>query len=837
MGRTKMPNKTSHRLMSRAVVATTALLSLLLSMEEISWAAQRLNSQQLERQVVFSEGFESDGTMSVMHANGRYEINFVGVSKERAATGVSSFKVDVTWIGGTSIDWSSVPILIPTYGNPVVRGKLYIERGAVRFGHVITVPEAGTKGSVVSGIKVGELNDGWTEWRSTSLGTPGDAAYMQAIAVFTGPPDGEGRTVFYVDDLEIEAALPDGYETELKARIAQIKVERESNLHEAALALATQFGELATEIDSVQIAFPASASAELTGYWQRLRGYRDETRSQLEIQLAKLRAKIPSAISSVRQLLARVEKAHASCRSLAAYAADYPTAPYIVWIIDPVSNEKVLPRKFPVPGIVGTELSISACPGEYEPASFALHGFKELRNVNVESSDAKSGDFILSSAQIDVRIVKCWWQAGVGVSDVRHPTLTPELLLKDSQFVRVDNETKSNTLRDFKAPRDVSELQPVTIPADETQQFWVTVHVPEGMPPGTYTGQLTLRAQNVLEMVIPFRIKVLPFKLEAPALRYSIYYRGRLAPDLAGSIGSKWKSPEQYLAEMRNLKAHGITHPTCHQDFDDTRLLDRAIELRKKAEIAVDPFYTLGLQTRAHTSPKALEALTEQVRAGLSQVRRHGIKELYIYGVDEASGEALKGERASFEAAHVAGAKVFVACWSGAFEIVGDLLNLAIYNGPLIPREARKWHNVAHSIFSYANPQVGVEEPETYRRNYGLALWKAGYDGAMNYAYQHDFGDIYNDNDHKIYRDHVFAYPTVDGVIDTIQWEGFREAVDDVRYVTTLLKTIDNAKVSDTEGALVREAERWIETIDPSRNLQALRMEMVEWTLRLRSGM
>ena len=28
----------------------------------------------------------------------------------------------------------------------------------------------------------------------------------------------------------------------------------------------------------------------------------------------------------------------------------------------------------------------------------------------------------------------------------------------------------------------------------------------------------------------------------------------------------------------------------------------------------------------------------------------------------------------------------------------------------------------------------------------------------------------------------AMAYPTVDGMIDTIAWEGFREGVDDVRY-------------------------------------------------------
>lgn len=789
-------------------------------------------AKELERKVVFSEGFETDGSMTLMYANGNHQVNFVGVTQEQAATGNRSFKVDVTWIDGTSMDWASTPLMIPLYGNPVVRGKLYVERGAVRFGHAITVPEAGTRGSVVSGVKIRELRDGWTEWQSTSLGSPGDAAYVQAITVFTGPPDAEGRTVFYVDDLEIEAALPDSYETELKARIAQIKVEREAPLHKAIRTLGRRFAELTAGMDEIQITFPISASTELKGYWQQLRHYRDEVRSQVEAQFDELlRGPTSAAVSSLRKLLGRLEKSHAAYESLAAYAETYPSSPYIIWIIEPISNEKVLPNKFPAPGIVGTELSISACPGEYEPASFAIHGFKALRDVTVEWGTATSGESTLPSERIDVHIVKCWWQAGMGIADVEHPTLTPELLLKDADFVRVDDETKRNRLHDAEAPTDASELQPVSIPAGETQQFWVTVHIPEGTSPGIYTGRMTLKIENAPEMVLPFTVEVLPIRLEQPALRYSIYYRGRLAEDLKGSIGSKWKSPRQYSAEMRNLKAHGITHPTCHQDFGNTQLLDRVIELRQQAGIAVDPFYTLGLQTRGYTSPKDLAALREQVRSGLAYVRRHGIKELYIYGIDEASGEVLKSERASFKASHEAGAKVFVACASGAFELVGDLLNLAVFNGPLNPSEAKKWHSLEHSIFSYANPQVGVEEPETYRRNYGLALWKAGYDGAMNYAYQHNFGDIYVDDDHETFRDHVFAYPTVDGVIDTIQWEGFREGVDDVRYLTTLLKAIENA--TEDKEDLASEAMEWVEAIDTDGNLQTVRAEMVKWILKL----
>ena len=320
-------------------------------------------AKKLERKIVFSEGFETDGALTLMYTNGSYEVNFVGVSQERAATGQRSFKVDVTWKNGTSMDWASAPLMIPLYGNPVVRGKLYVERGAVRFGHAITVPETGTNGSVVSGVKVRELRDGWTEWQSTNLGSPGDAAYIQAITVFTGPPDDEGRTVFYVDDLEVEASLPNDYETELKARIEQIQAGREAHLNRVTRTLEARVARLAAEIDAVPISFPTSASTELRMYWQRLREYRDEARSQATTQLADLqRTPTSASVNSLRRLLGRLEKAHAAYASLAAYAEAYPISPYIVWIIEPISNEKVLPNTFPVPGIVGTELSIAACP-------------------------------------------------------------------------------------------------------------------------------------------------------------------------------------------------------------------------------------------------------------------------------------------------------------------------------------------------------------------------------------------------------------------------------------------------------------------------------------------
>ena len=185
---------------------------------------------------------------------------------------------------------------------------------------------------------------------------------------------------------------------------------------------------------------------------------------------------------------------------------------------------------------------------------------------------------------------------------------------------------------------------------------------------------------------------------------------------------------------------------------------------------------------------------------------QYGYQDLYIYGIDEASGAELQAERPAWQTVHNAGGKVFVACYDDAVNIVGDLLDVPVLSGPLDAQQVTQWHSQGKRIFNYGNPQVGVENPEIYRQNYGFALWNKGYDGAMDYAYQHGFGpSIWNDFDSASthYRDHVFAYPTSNGVIDTIQWEGWREGVDDTRYVASLIKkdgSITSAKTIVSAG-------------------------------------
>jgi len=89
---------------------------------------------------------------------------------------------------------------------------------------------------------------------------------------------------------------------------------------------------------------------------------------------------------------------------------------------------------------------------------------------------------------------------------------------------------------------------------------------------------------------------------------------------------------------------------------------------------------------------------------------------------------------------------------------------------------------------------------------------------------------VWNDFDDTGYRDHCFTYPTEQGPIATIQWEGFREAVDDMRHLRTLEEAVETAHDSDD----ARRAREWIGQIDPAGDLYDLRAEMVGWIERLK---
>ena len=121
----------------------------------------------------------------------------------------------------------------------------------------------------------------------------------------------------------------------------------------------------------------------------------------------------------------------------------------IVYRLNTITNVRVLPDCFPdVPGKAGGQLSLSACRGEYESASFAVYAPQDLENVRLEINDCRFGKHVLSKSHIELFVVKCWYQAGRDVmfhDGVKR--LVPELLLKDDALVKVDTRKQTNAVR------------------------------------------------------------------------------------------------------------------------------------------------------------------------------------------------------------------------------------------------------------------------------------------------------------------------------------------------------------------------------------------------------
>lgn len=516
----------------------------------------------------------------------------------------------------------------------------------------------------------------------------------------------------------------------------------------------------------------------------------------------------------------------------------------LVHVISPITSTKILPSTFPLPGQKSLNLYISACRGEFEPMSFVLRALsRDMTGVTLTATDlhSVSSSAVIPFKHVDLKIVKPWFQSyyawnEIGKSDPAdfRQTLVPELLLKDDALVSVDVSAERNfvmldhgyewinqkkmaaseqvfpTMQEFPVT-DAKTLQPFALPRRTNKQVWATIFVPPGTPPGEYSGDIEVRSNGALQGTIKVNLKVHSFELAESKIFHSIYYRAVL-DDARARVGSEYRNTQQMREELQNLINHGVRNPTMYQPFSSQGLLREALQLRQDLGMNNEPLYYLGLQTTTsflgHDAEKQLRTVFSRIN-GIA--RDHGFTSVYVYGKDEAKGAELVAQRRLWDIVHDLGGKVFVAGYTDSFELVGDSLDFLVHAHQPSVQEATKWRGSGHKIFNYANPQTGPENPFLFRLNYGIVLWANGYDGAMPYAYQHCFGSCWNDMDHSKYRDHAFTYPTADGVIDTLAWEGFREATDDVRYLTTLEKLLSNGSSNSTPAA--DQARSFLSTI------------------------
>ena len=101
-----------------------------------------------------------------------------------------------------------------------------------------------------------------------------------------------------------------------------------------------------------------------------------------------------------------------------------------IYVVPAITNDKILPYSSISTSCISKTISITACPGEFEPASFVIQPNINIKSLKLSATNLTGPNGSIASSNIDIRVVKCWYRAGIDVGDTQHKTLTPELLLK-----------------------------------------------------------------------------------------------------------------------------------------------------------------------------------------------------------------------------------------------------------------------------------------------------------------------------------------------------------------------------------------------------------------------
>ncbi|MFA7229954.1 MAG: hypothetical protein WC071_01665 [Victivallaceae bacterium] len=826
--------------------------------------------------VLYYQGFEKEDALKFYAANGKYTLKHKGITDSKSHSGKKCVKLDVVLDECTYL-YFFVPVSIPLLHESEAQAYFAVDKEStvrsVNFGINMQYIPFGKDGlEKIEAPNGGSFNGEWIKyqadlfklsimrqetWSKKYWGVEEDnvGILMDKLCVLISGKKGSKATI-YIDDLLVTGKTVDLTEFKnairKKWRSVKDKVDLKFNEWNAAL------DKYANGINQA-IATNSKAETLKKHSISNIAEVRSKIGKLQNINVLSLRdyAEIMPVIDSLKYLKDNIHEMNKCGGGICA-----------IYVVNPVSSIKILPDSLVIPGKISKNIEITACNGEFEPASFVVKSDINIDSLNVKTSDLKSDNNTINAAFVDIKAVKCWYQAGSAwyqiTQDKSQKALVPELLLNDNSLIKIDCDKKDNyvkldmkdgtkyvNVKDIKKTtidnfpvKDSPEFKPLSIPAGKASQIWITVKIPDEAKPGIYNGEISLFNSNTLMDKITIKVNVLPFKLLEPYLASSIYYLSRLnrkypAGVIGAEFGAEWRSEKQLRAELKNMIDHGITRPINYQfniSFDsDRELLVKYINACKESGIKLDSIFTM--QCFGNTiNDSDLQKITSKVRQMVDFVKPYGTEELYFYGIDEAQEGRLMSQRKVWQAIKNGGGKIYAAGKRAKnFESMGDLQDMLICAGAPFREEAERWHRRNKKIFIYANPMAGVENPEIFRRNYGFMLWKSKYDGIANY--QGSFGNGWNDFDHPQYRDHSFVYPTVNGVINTIAFEGYREAIDDIRYLTTLLREIDIAKNSTNsrlwEHALA--AEDFLEKMDAEKNnLQEIRDKIIQYILQLK---
>ena len=528
---------------------------------------------------------------------------------------------------------------------------------------------------------------------------------------------------------------------------------------------------------------------------------------------------------------------------------------------------------WPDDGALGGTVRCVVAQDEFESCSFELFAFRDLDGVEL------SVDLDLPS---DLRVVKVWFQNGNGWTSYFDDVglkLVPELLLHDENLIRVTKEkggpaNHARVRRDGKdtwvwisSPKemnpkeepwqydpgfaDADRLLPVSLWKDSFKQFFLTVHPPKDCKPGVYKGSVSVRRKGTELARIPLAVRVLPFSLPLPKgylERDKAYLHSCMGamPNLERLVkkcgGDEERAKACFRAWLQSLHDHSVFHaPWIGPSNEWCVPLLREIGFPLDVVFGSSMVPWFGLNFGGRMSYKNLRSARESAKKCAAFYARvlPGSKILCSHG-DEQGAAFVTTHRELFREYERNGIAMGCAGHPALLYKGGYAYGYQPMAGS--PDEAydksRPWREVGtYPIGFYAMQHTGSENPQFTRRQHGLLGWLNG----MTMAYNYEFAvGSFNDRANVLYRPMVVTYANGQGLMETIQYAGFREACDDIRYASYLLDLAERAAASgDVDVRLLgRKARLYLATLPgETMDLDAVRLEIVGKILALRAAL
>ena len=506
-----------------------------------------------------------------------------------------------------------------------------------------------------------------------------------------------------------------------------------------------------------------------------------------------------------RVVFPRLRKVDANALAAAVPPSDRGFRVHVVPPLDDLDPAKLPPAEWE-----GAALKAFASRGEYEPFGAAIYASKALKQLTVRVTDLRGPDnAVIGGGALDLRVVKRYLRRRWYHSSPDDAVFNSRYLLRAEPF-----DMAVNTFR----------------------RLHLIVHVPAEARPGVYRGTLRVAAAGTAAVELPVELEVLDIALGAPKKHYAAYYYGR-------HTGRPEAEVEQIIRrELADLRAHGATRllwrPRIGYRREGKDIVVDYGDVRKHVtllrEFGFQPPYIVwtGLEGLARVTEseesQEFQRVGERALRGLMELaQRKGWGEVAVTHMDEVFGRNRMGRylRLTKIVRRVPGLRMYITFHTRPTPEVDEMTRLIDpfvdirgYHGHSIDM----WLAAKHSFgelgaqlrksgdeaWCYYNPRSIEVTPEWMRVVNGVWLWLGPITTHCPWIYNSYRGDPLDDADGF---DFGYAFPVGDEIVPTRLWEGYREGVDDCRYLSTLERCVAERKDDPKYAAAVKAGQAFLD--------------------------